>query len=548
MVKKANEQQNDSFASIVTLLKEEKTRDIADLVLQGVQTKLGKENAGEDNDKREQQLEQINDTLVSIKEIIAGNISSVLQGAPVASTSNFNSKAAALLQPTNTGDISPVTVDPQQIVQETTQRKTEFRERFTKVDLQEETLKTQKNILSVAREHIKLFSEYFEQYKKDTESLKKFAKLTSEGVKEKSGGIFSGILSALGIGTAGAAGGAMAAKAAGAGGAAARTATAASRIAKLGALAKSPVGKLLGPAVAVAAGGVSAATFYGRAEDKKQQDLQNIEAAEARGEIAPQEAAKLKKDVAAEATEMKGGAIGEGAGLAAGAIGGGIAGAKIGATVGTFLGGPLGTAVGGVVGGIGGSIIGAVSGSAVGRNIAGAAGAAVGFAKRITGLDDTTSERKKAIQEVGKKTQTSFQMVVSEKIFAEKDPENFQKYQEFKQKRTQEVYDQEIQNYSKTLQKDPVIQKQVRADAGVKAKIDAVKKFKKELEKAGALQESKITKEDRKLLDFVAEKESGARDVTSLDEDKQKIQTKAKEQYQAAKKQEQEAEKKSKRI
>ncbi len=245
--------------------------------------------------------------------------------------------------------------------------------------------------------------------------------------------------------------------------------------------AASGAGKALGATAAVGLGAYTAYKGYTGAEEEKQKELEAIDAKIQTGELTPDQALEQKKEVAAKATENKGGALGKGTGMAAGAIGGGIAGAKVGATIGTFLGGPVGTAIGAGIGTLAGGAIGAFSGSEVGQNIGGAIGKGVAKVKSFFGAEDIGKKTKDAVtgQPAESKTTTSIQF--SEMEFAKKDPDNYKKFVEFKGKRTEEIAKDQAKKFGK---KEPS-----RIDyeiAETKAKVEAIKKFQKEIESSGA--------------------------------------------------------------
>lgn len=126
--------------------------------------------------------------------------------------------------------------------------------------------------------------------------------------------------------------------------------------------------KGLGAAAAVGAGAYTAYSGFKNAGEEAQSKLQDVDAREQAGEITPEDAELERKQISAEATENKGGAVGEGTGMAAGALGG----AKVGAKLGLIL-GPKGAIVGGLAGGL----VGGIAGSGVGRNIGGLIGRGV---------------------------------------------------------------------------------------------------------------------------------------------------------------------------
>ena len=267
-------------------------------------------------------------------------------------------------------------------------------------------------------------------------------------------------------------------------------------------------GKVLGAAAAVGLGAYTAYSGYTEAEEKKQQEIQAIDEKVKSGEIAPEKAEELKKEISAKTTEDKGGAIGKGTGMAAGAIGGGIAGAKVGATIGTFLGGPLGTAIGGAVGGLAGGAIGAISGSSVGQNIGGTIGKGVAGVKGFLGIKD--SEEITKTSERVEKESTDIQF--SEMEFAKNDPENYKKFVDHREQLTKELYENELKNRKLTEKSSPVILRGIKQEVQIKAKIEAIKKFKKEIEAAGA---GYLETKKRKDIEYAPSTKSDTSAVTS---------------------------------
>lgn len=259
---------------------------------------------------------------------------------------------------------------------------------------------------------------------------------------------------------------------------------------KIARFAGSPAGRLGGAALAIGAGGYTAYKGYNEAEETRQQEIQAIEEKEKAGEIAPEKAVELKKEVEAKATENKGGAVGKGTGLAAGAIGGGIAGAKVGATIGTFLGGPVGTAVGAGIGTIAGGAIGAISGSSVGQNIGGFIGKGVAKVKNFFGKDEVGDKAKAAVS--GQSSQAiqkdeTLSTKFSESTFAKNDIESYKKFVEFREQRKKEIYNEEIKKRKLNADTAPAqILQSLKQESESRAKTEAVKKFQKEIEAAGA--------------------------------------------------------------
>lgn len=237
----------------------------------------------------------------------------------------------------------------------------------------------------------------------------------------------------------------------------------------LGSVAKfagSTGGKLLGGAAAVGLGAYTAYQGYTEAEENKQASLKEIEAKIKTGEITAQSGEELKKQVADQATENKGGAIGKGTGMAAGALGGAVAGAKLGA----FF-GPAGVAVGGLAGGA----LGAFSGSEVGQNIGGVIGKGVAGIKGLFGKQDTelkstqgaeSNDRSKAISEY--QTSEKELAISKEKIrkFEEENPFDYREKPtstqeflgrpgtgKFKDPKKQAEYDKLVQDRESSLDK-----------------------------------------------------------------------------------------------
>jgi len=64
---------DDSKGTLANLLKEMREQNKSDLLLQTLQVKYNREEAGEDNDKREKQLEKANESLVNIEKAVLGN-------------------------------------------------------------------------------------------------------------------------------------------------------------------------------------------------------------------------------------------------------------------------------------------------------------------------------------------------------------------------------------------------------------------------------------------------------------------------------------------
>lgn len=162
--------------------------------------------------------------------------------------------------------------------------------------------------------------------------------------------------------------------------------------------AGSGAGKALGAAAAVGMGAYTAYTGYTAAEDSKQAKLEEVQAKVDAGELTPEQAAGMRKEIGNTATVEKSGAVGEGTGMAGGAIAGGLAGAKLGATIGTFVGGPVGTAVGAGIGTLAGGAIGAFGGTKLGQAAGEKVGEGINYVKEVVPMvGEKASEIRSAI-------------------------------------------------------------------------------------------------------------------------------------------------------
>lgn len=291
---------------------------------------------------------------------------------------------------------------------------------------------------------------------------------------EESGGIgLGGALSGLG-GLAKKAGGALlkGAKAVGSGALAAGKGIA--RFAGSGA------GRMLGAAAAVGLGAYTAYKGYSAAEDSKQAKMADIQTKLESGEIDEKQAAELRKEAGNTATVEKSGAVGEGTGMAAGAIAGGAAGAKLGATIGTFVGGPVGTAIGAGIGTIAGGALGAFAGSKAGKYVGEKIGQGIAAVKNFFGMGEEPGAKTK---EAVSGSSTEMEATFSEATFAQNDPENYKKFTEFRDQRAKEIYEKDPFSKKDNM---PQAQHASRQIASMKAENEAIKKFKKEIEAAGA--------------------------------------------------------------
>ena len=240
-------------------------------------------------------------------------------------------------------------------------------------------------------------------------------------------------------------------------------------------MAASPIGRVAGTALAVGTGAYTAYKGYTGAEEEKQAAIQEVDQKVQSGEITPEQALEQKKEIAAKATENKGGAIGKGTGLAAGAIGGGIAGAKVGATIGTFLGGPVGTALGAGIGTLAGGAIGAISGSSVGQNIGGLIGKGVTGVKSFFGAEDIGSKTEQAVTGKAQQISTKF----DETEFAKKDPKTYKEFLKYEEEVFQKIASKNLLDNTSNVSREKVIE-QARAAA----RLQAIQKFEPEIKAA----------------------------------------------------------------
>ena len=74
----------------------------------------------------------------------------------------------------------------------------------------------------------------------------------------------------------------------------------------------------------------------------------------------------------------------------------------------------------------------------------------------------------------------------SEMEFAKNDPENYKKFVEFKDKKTEEIYKKELESRKLTEKSSPQILETIKDVSQTKAKVEAIKTFQKEIEAAGA--------------------------------------------------------------
>ena len=76
-----------------------------------------------------------------------------------------------------------------------------------------------------------------------------------------------------------------------------------------------------------------------------------------------------------------------------------------------------------------------------------------------------------------KKNSTDIQF--SEMEFAKNDPENYKKFVDHREQLNKELYENELKNRKLTEKSSPVILGGLKQEVKIKAKIEAIKKFKK---------------------------------------------------------------------
>ena len=237
--------------------------------------------------------------------------------------------------------------------------------------------------------------------------------------------------------------------------------------------AASGAGKALGATAAVGLGAYTAYKGYTAAEDSKQVKLEEVQTQFDAGKITSEQAAAQRKEIGNTATVEKSSAVGEGTGMAGGAIAGGLAGAKLGAAIGSIIPG-AGTVIGAGIGTIAGGALGAFAGSKAGKAVGEAIGGGINTVKNFFGGSDVGEKTKEAVTGSAPTTDIQF----SETEFAKSDPQTYQKFVEFKDKRTTEISNE----FAKKSGRDKPNQADVQV-ARAKAKVEAIEKFKKEIKK-----------------------------------------------------------------
>jgi hypothetical protein len=234
----------------------------------------------------------------------------------------------------------------------------------------------------------------------------------------------------------------------------------------------SPAAKLGGAALAVGMGAYQAYSGFSSASEEEQQQLASIEEQQQSGQLTKEQADVQRRDIVDTTDVVQSESVGGGLGTAAGAL----AGAKAGAMVGTFA-GPVGTVVGGLAGGAIGAIAGSGVGKDIGRGVAKGWQAVRGF---FGGEADIPESKNEAQLVEAEKTSITF----SVRDFSQKDPESYKKFQEYRRERAQFYI-----NERKAKRGGKETRRSIRMDqafAQAKSEIDAIIKFKKEIEAAGA--------------------------------------------------------------
>jgi len=240
----------------------------------------------------------------------------------------------------------------------------------------------------------------------------------------------------------------------------------------------------LGSVAAVGLGAYTAYEGYTAAEDSKQVKMEEVQAKVDSGQMKPEEAAAARKEIGNTATVEKRGAVGEGTGMAAGSI----AGATMGAAIGSIVPG-AGTAIGFLAGGA----IGAFAGSKAGKFIGEKVGSGINAVKGFFGSDEIGDKTKEAVTGAAPTTDIKF----SEAEFAKADPDTYKKFVEFKDKRTTEIASDLARKFGRDKPNPADMQV-----AQSSAKVEAIEKFKKEIEASGASKsEAKVEKSSGKTAD-----------------------------------------------
>lgn len=258
---------------------------------------------------------------------------------------------------------------------------------------------------------------------------------------------------------------------------------------KIGKMAKGLGGRLMGGARAlgnfalkragplaaaaeVVGGAYTAYSGWGEASDAEKEKLGSIDEQVASGKMTEEDAKALRKEAREEGTVKRSGAVGEGAGQAIGGAAGAMKGMAVGAAIGSAI--PVvGTAIGGAVG----AVVGAAGGAFLGKTAGKWMGEKWGQAKNFFFGKSGDAEGRAKEED----TSSSVSIDFSEAQFAEKDPENYQKFTSFRDELT-ETYAKKQAEKFKHKEPTPADRKVAR----MMAQKDAVLKFRKEIEAAGA--------------------------------------------------------------
>lgn len=232
-----------------------------------------------------------------------------------------------------------------------------------------------------------------------------------------------------------------------------------------------------GPIAAVAAVGAGAYegyTGWKDASEKEGQSLNSIDAKVQSGQLSEDDAKKLRTETREQATVERSSAAGKGTGMAVGGAAGALKGAAIGATIGSavpIVGTVIGGAVGATVGAIGGAWLGGKGGEWLGEKW----GKAKNWMFGKSGESDA-----KVSKADDKETSSSVNIEFSEMKFAQADPDNYAKFQKDRNELTEKI----AKDRAKKRNREPT---QIDYDfAKMKAQIQTIQKYRKEIEAAGA--------------------------------------------------------------
>lgn len=497
------ENNTSSFSELVDYFKESKARDVLRLGLESAQAKYAREIAGEDDDKRELQLDTINFTLLENKAVLenirtslASAVGGGFGGRSAVSDVNFIEPSRNLISyqtPLLSGIGQDVDTLSEERVNEGYRRREEFKQKSTGSQAADTLLDIQRKQLQTLIDHKRLFNSFYVNYIDNSEKLfKKLDDLTLTIDELKSG--FGNGFGGFGIPGRGG----------GKGGERTPPATPGAGKPKPGKTTKVPLGqrlaksplaaKLGGGVLTVATGAYVGKQLFNNAEGNRLQATEAVNEALKAGTLTEDEAKEALAAIELEADKRKSAAVGEGSGIIAGAIAGG----SVGATVGTAIFPGVGTVPGAIVGGV----VGSIAGSEVGREV----GEFVG--ENIINPVKTYIEKNKTPTVSGTLKETP-QGKFSEKIFSEKNKLGYERFKQFKQRQSQEIYREKVSKLTDEEKKDPNTKKRIMDEVNTEAELRAVERFKPMIESSGALNPQEVSEQDRKLLDFIAQKESG---------------------------------------